>query len=215
MASTHAECCGCPRQSYDDKSAQAIFTASAYFFRRNLVLIPENTVLLLVDIQEKLSAAMIEKQALVDNAIKMVNGARVLGVPIIRTEQNPNGLGKTVPELEQLLRDEKPITKLSFSCCGEPRFMEKLHALNRGQVLIGGIESHVCVYQTVLDLLSDGYEVQVLADAVSSRTEANRTIGLERCRLAGATVTSIETALFEMLRVAEGDKFKQMLKVVK
>lgn len=179
------------------------------------MLIPENTVLLLVDIQEKLSAAMLEKRALVDNAIKMVNGARVLGIPIIRTEQNPNGLGKTVPELEQLLRDEEPVTKLSFSCCGEPLFTEKLRALNRSQILVAGIESHVCVYQTVLDLLPDGYEVQVLADVVSSRTEANRIIGLERCKQAGASITSVETALFEMLRVAEGDRFKQMLRVVK
>jgi len=179
------------------------------------VLTPENTILVMIDFQEKLTRAMLDKEALVENAVKMVSGAKILGVPIIRTEQNPNGLGRTVPELEELLVDVEPVTKLSFSCCGEPKFMEALQKSERKQILIGGIESHVCVYQTVLDLAASGYEVQVLADVVSSRTAENRNIGLERCREAGASTTSVETALFEMLRAAEGDKFKQMLKVVK
>ena len=179
------------------------------------MLTPENTILVMIDIQEKLTRAMLDKEALVENAVKMVSGAKILGVPIIRTEQNPNGLGRTVPELEELLGDVEPITKLSFSCCGEPHFMEALQKSGRKQILIGGIESHVCVYQTVLDLAALGYEVQALADVVSSRTAENRNIGLERCREAGASITSVETALFEMLRAAEGDKFKQMLKVVK
>jgi nicotinamidase-related amidase len=179
------------------------------------VLTPENTILVMIDVQEKLARAMLDKEALVENAVKMVSGAKILGVPIIRTEQNPNGLGRTIPELEELLGDVQPITKLSFSCCGEPHFIQALQNLSRKQILIGGIESHVCVYQTVVDLTALGYEVQVLADVVSSRTAENRNIGLERCREAGTSITSVETALFEMLRGAEGDKFKQMLKVVK
>jgi nicotinamidase-related amidase len=179
------------------------------------VLNPEDTVLVLIDVQEKLARAMLDREALVENAIKMVSGAKILGVPIIRTEQNPNGLGPTIPELGALLSDVEPITKLSFSCCGEPRFMDELSKLGRKQILVGGIESHVCVYQTVLELVPLGYEVQVLVDVVSSRTVENRNIGLERCKAAGASMTSVETSLFEMLRAAEGDKFKQMLKVVK
>ncbi len=179
------------------------------------MLTPENTLLVVIDIQEKLTRAMLDKESLVENAAKMVSGAKLLGVPIIRTEQNPNGLGRTIPELEELLRGVEPITKLSFSCCGEPHFMEALRKFGRKRILVGGIESHVCVYQTVLDLTALGHEVQVLADVVSSRTAENRSIGLERCREAGASITSVETALFEMLRAAEGDKFKQMLKVVK
>lgn len=179
------------------------------------MLTPENTILVMIDIQEKLARAMLDKQALVENAVKMVSGAKILGAPIIRTEQNPNGLGRTVPELEEILGDVEPITKLSFSCCGEPRFMEALQKFGRKQILIGGIESHVCVYQTVSDLAALGYEVQTLADVVSSRNAENRNIGLERCSEAGSSITSVETALFEMLRAAEGDKFKQMLKVVK
>jgi nicotinamidase-related amidase len=179
------------------------------------MLTPEHTVLVVVDFQEKLVRAMHEKQALVDNAAKMVQGAKILGLPILWTEQNPKGLGSTVPEIATLLSDMQPVTKLSFSCCGEARFMELLLELNRKQFLLCGIESHVCVYQSAADLLNLGGEVQVVADAVSARTPANRDIGLERCKELGASLTSAETALFELLKIAEGDKFKQMLKVVK
>lgn len=179
------------------------------------MLAMENTVIVLVDFQEKLARAMHEKEALLESTIKLVQGAKVLGLPIVWTEQNPKGLGSTVPEVAELLSDLQPVTKLSFSCCGEVRFMEQLDELNRKQALVAGIESHVCVYQTVMDLLHLGYEVQVVADAVASRTPENKAIGLERCRELGASITSTETALFELLRVAEGDKFKQMLKVVK
>jgi nicotinamidase-related amidase len=179
------------------------------------MLAPESAFLLLVDFQEKLVRAMHEKQALVENAAKMVQGAKILGLPILWTEQNPKGLGSTVPEIATLLSDMDPVAKLSFSCCGEARFMEQLLKLNRKQALLCGIESHVCVYQSAADLLNLGCEVQVITDAVSARTSANKDIGLERCKDLGASLTSAETALFELLKVAEGDKFKQMLKVVK
>jgi nicotinamidase-related amidase len=179
------------------------------------MLATENSVLVLVDVQEKLARAMHEKEALLESTVKLVQGAKVLGLPILWTEQNPNGLGSTVPEVAELLSDLQPVTKLSFSCCGEIRFMERLKGLNRKQALVAGIESHVCVYQTVMDLLNLRYEVQVVADAVGSRTPENKAVGLERCKELGASITSTETALFELLRVAEGDKFKQMLKVVK
>ena len=112
------------------------------------MLTPENVVLLVVDFQEKLVRAMHEKQALVENAAKMVQGAKILGLPILWTEQNPQGLGATVPEVADLLSDMQPVSKLSFSCCGEERFMEQLLKLNRKQALVCGIESHVCVYQS-------------------------------------------------------------------
>jgi nicotinamidase-related amidase len=175
----------------------------------------ENTFLVLVDVQEKLAAAMHRKEALVDNTVKMVKGAKILGLPVVWTEQNPRGLGQTLPEIRELLADTKPVTKLSFSCCGEPQFMQAVTELGRKQVIIGGIESHVCVYQTVAELIERGYQVDILADCVSSRTPENRAIGLERCKQAGAGVTSVETVLFELLGAAEGDRFKQMLKVVK
>lgn len=175
----------------------------------------QNTILVVVDVQEKLWAAMYEKESLRDNTVRIVTGAKILEVPIVWTEQNPKGLGPTLPEVSELLTDSGPVTKLSFSCCGEPEFMKQLEALNRKQILITGMESHVCVYQTVADLVTRGYEVQVVSDAVSSRTPENRAIGMERSKASGASVTSTETALFELLKAAEGDKFKQMLKVVK
>jgi nicotinamidase-related amidase len=174
-----------------------------------------NTVLVLVDVQEKLAGAMHEKESLIQNTVKLVSGARVLDVPIIRTEQNPKGLGATVPEVAELLADMPSITKLSFSCCGEQKFVDEFNKLNRKNVLVCGIESHVCVYQTVADLTRGAYKVHVVADAVSSRTPENKAIGLEKCKEVGALITSTETALFELLRVAEGDKFKKMLKIVK
>ncbi len=179
------------------------------------MLKPENTILVLVDVQEKLSRAMHEKEALVDNTVRMVQGAKILDVPIVWTEQNPKGLGPTLPEVREFLAGSEPVTKLSFSCCGEPRFMDAIRKLGRTQIVVAGIESHVCVYQTVSDLVKLGYEVQVLTDCVSSRTPANRALGLERCKESGASMTSVETALFEMLGAAEGDRFKRMLKVVK
>lgn len=179
------------------------------------MLVPADTLLVVIDVQEKLLAAMHEKETVVAGNAKIVQGAKILGIPIVYTEQNPKGLGPTVAAVAESLGDLQPITKLSFSSCGEPGFMKAVEESNRKQILITGIESHVCVYQTAADLASRGYEVQVVADAVSSRTPENKAIGLDRCKLAGATITSVETALFELLKVAEGDKFKQMLKVVK
>jgi nicotinamidase-related amidase len=175
----------------------------------------DNTVLVVIDVQEKLALAMCDKEAVAENTTKLVKGAKVLGLPVVWTEQNPKGLGPTLPQVSELLTDTKPVTKLSFSCCGEPAFMNELESLKRKQILICGIEAHVCVYQTSADLVSRGYEVQVVTDAVSSRTCENKAVGLEKSKTCGASLTSTETALFELLKVAEGDKFKQMLKVVK
>lgn len=175
----------------------------------------DNTCLLLIDVQEKLAAAMHAKESLIQNTVKLVQGARILGIPILWTEQNPKGLGSTVSEVSGLLNKGKPVEKLSFSCWGEEVFVRELASVERRQVLVAGIECHVCVYQTVADLCRAGYEVQVVADAVGSRTFENWGIGLERCKVSGASLTSVETALFELLKKAEGDHFKLMLKVVK
>ena len=180
------------------------------------MLTVENTALVVIDVQGKLAQIMDQKEALFANLEKMIKGIQVLEIPIIWTEQVPEKLGPTLPEFSELLtHSAKPIAKSSFSCCGHPPFVEAIQALGRRQVLLTGIETHVCVYQTALDLLDAGYEVQVVADAVSSRTSANKQIGLERMKAAGATLTSTEMALFELLRVAEGPQFKQIAKIVK
>ncbi len=175
-----------------------------------------NTALVVIDVQGKLAQLMTQKEALFENLQKVIKGAQTLELPIIWNEQLPEKLGPTSPEIAELLNQSaQPIAKTSFSCCGNPPFMQALQAAGCKQVLLTGIETHVCVYQTCRDLLDLGYEVQVITDAVSSRTPENRQIGLERMKEAGATMTSTEMALFELLRVAEGPKFKEITKIVK
>ena len=175
----------------------------------------KNAVLLLVDVQGKLARLMHEKERLFDNLQKLIKGIQVLGIPVLWVEQNPAGLGPTIPEVADLLPSVTPISKMSFSSCRNDRFLQALKNLDRNQVLIAGIETHICVYQTAADLVDMGYEVQVVTDAVSSRSAENKAIGLERMRDAGASWTSVETALFELLAVAEGEPFRALLKIVK
>ena len=175
----------------------------------------QDSVLIIVDVQGRLAHRMHRKEDLFEQLGKLIQGAQVLSVPILWVEQNPEGLGPTIPEIADLLSDVEPIPKLSFSCCGCDQFRQALRFLSRRQILIAGIETHVCVYQTAVDLLSSGYEVQIVADAVSSRTEENKQIGLSRIGDAGAKLTSTEMALFEMLKVAQGAQFKEILNIVK
>ena len=174
-----------------------------------------NTALVMIDMQGKLWNVMYEKEKLLEIAQKLVKGIQVLGVPIVLTEQNPAGLGPTMTELSQLMPGVKPLSKFQFSCCRNQEFMRAVNSLNRRQILICGIESHICVYQTTLGLLSEGYEVQVVADAVSSRVARNLDIALMRMQSEGAKMTVAEMAIYELLQTAENPKFKEMLKVVK
>jgi nicotinamidase-related amidase len=175
----------------------------------------DSTVLVLIDVQGKLWNVMYEKEALLDNLQKLVKGIRLLGVPTILTEQNPRGLGPTVPELAQLLPDVQPLPKFCFSCWQDSGFHAALAALKRKQVLVCGIEAHICVYQTALELLKNGCEVQVLADGVSSRTAKNRDTALARLQSEGAKLTTVEMALFELLRTAESPLFKELSRIIK
>lgn len=179
------------------------------------MLMLKKTALIIIDVQGKLAHLMYRKEALFENLQKIIKGAQILGIPILWLEQNPEGLGPTIPEVADLLSNTEPISKLSFSSCRNDRFMQALKALNRKEILIAGIETHVCVYQTAVDLVNLGYEVQIVADAVSSRTMENKKIGLQKMRDAGVSLTSTETALFELLKVAEGKQFKEILKVIK
>ena len=179
------------------------------------MLTTDNSVFLLIDTQGKLAHSMYAKDALFNNLKKLVKGMRALEIPILWTEQNPKGLGPTVQEIAALFPDLQPIPKYSFSCYQNKAFRQALEALGRHSVLVAGIETHVCVYQTVRDLRIAKYDVQLVADAVSSRISENKQIGLEKCREVGASLTSVETVLFELLEVAEGDRFKQILDVIK
>jgi nicotinamidase-related amidase len=179
------------------------------------MLTTDNSVFLLVDTQGKLAHSMYAKDSLFKNLKKLIQGMRVLEVPILWAEQNPRGLGPTVQEIAGLLADLQPISKYSFSCYQNQEFRQALESLGRHTVLVAGIETHVCVYQTVRDLRKANYDVELVADAVSSRTSENKQIGLDKCKAAGASITSVETALFELLEVAEGDRFKKLLDVIK
>ncbi len=175
----------------------------------------ENTTLLIVDVQGNLAQQMHDKEALFTSMRKLIKGIQVLGIPTLWVEQNPQGLGPTIPEIADILSDSQPISKMSFSCCGSDGFIRALKALDRKQVLITGIEAHICVYQTAMDLVNLGYDVQVVADAVSSRTVENKKIALKKMRDAGVGLTSVEITMFELLKVAEGELFKEILKIVK
>ena len=175
-----------------------------------------DTSLIVIDVQGKLAQLMHHKEPFFANVERMVRGAQILDLPILWTEQVPEKLGETIPQIREPLQQTcQPIAKISFSCCGNQPFMTQLKSLNRNQILITGLETHVCVYQTTRDLLDLGYNVQVVADAVSSRAAENKQLGLERMKEAGATITSTEMALFELLRVAEGPKFKAISQLVK
>jgi nicotinamidase-related amidase len=179
------------------------------------MLTSDKSVLVVIDMQGKLAQSMYRKELLFENVEKIIKGAQVLGIPMLLTEQNPKGLGPTIPEVADLVPNVRRIPKLSFSCCGDELFLKELSALQRCQVLLTGIEAHVCLYQTTVDLVASGYEVHVVADAVSSRTAENRDIGLQKMKDAGASITSVETVLFELLRVAEGYRFKEILNILK
>lgn len=190
-------------------------TLSINALNRTAMLQPDDAALIVIDVQGKLATLMHEKETLFQNLTRLIRGAQLLEIPIVLTEQYPQGLGETAPEIKSLLPDVQPITKMSFSCYGAEAFVDALEELNREQLLVAGIESHICVYQTVADLLDEGYDVEVVADAVSSRTAENRQLGLSRMSELGASLTSTEMALFELLRVAGTPTFKEISKLVK
>ncbi len=171
---------------------------------------------LVVDVQDRLTPAM-PPDALarvVKYARALVGAAKVLGLPALATEQYPRGLGHTLPEIAEVL-PSPPLEKVHFSCGADPGFAAALETTGRRQIVIAGMETHVCVFQTARDLVAMGYEVHVCADAVSSRTEEHRRVGLELCREAGAIITTAETAIFDLLHRAATDEFKKVAPLVK
>jgi len=174
-----------------------------------------DAVLVVVDVQGKLATLMHEKEKFYHAVVQMIKGARVLDIPIFWNEQLPDKLGETIPIVREALQGQSPLVKKTFSCCGNPDFSEQLEASGRKQILLVGMESHVCVYQTARDLLAQGYEVYLITDAISSRSAENRGIGIEAMVNAGAKSACVEMVLFEMLEVAQGDKFKVCLQIVK
>jgi nicotinamidase-related amidase len=170
--------------------------------------------LAVIDVQEAFRPAVLDFERVARNAAVLIQGSRTLGLPVLVTEQYPKGLGKTVPEVAAHLEGIAPIEKVCFSAADADEFQAKLEDSGRDQVLLCGIESHVCVNQTADGLLARGIEVHVASDAVASRTEQNRDLGLHKMERAGAVLTSVETALFELLGTAGTPEFKEVQKLV-
>ena len=171
----------------------------------------DRAALVVVDVQEAFRPAVLDFERVASNAAVLVEGARTLGIPVIVTEQYPKGLGRTVPEVAEHLDGGEPVEKVCFSAARADEF----DLGGRDQVLLCGIESHVCVSQTAHDLLDRGVEVQVARDAVSSRTEENRELGLRKMEQAGAVLTSVETALFELVGAAGTPEFKTVQELIR
>ncbi len=176
----------------------------------------KRTAMLVIDVQEKLFRLMHEKDALEDNLIRAVQGAQAFGMPMVWAEQYAKGMGPTIPALERLLSPElSPIDKKTFSCWAHDDIRQAMKATGKDQWLLVGIETHVCLTQTALELRGAGLEVHVLSDAVGSRNPANKEVGLKRMAAAGVQMSSVEMALFELLGQAEGEIFKQVSRIVK
>ena len=172
-------------------------------------------VLIMIDFQGNLAQTMRDKEKLFANNVKLIQGFKVLNLPIMVTEQIPEKLGTTIPQLAAELGGVQPIAKHTFSCWADASFHDQLESLTRRHVVLTGIECHVCVYQTALDLMCNGYTVHLVTDAVSSRTSENRDVGIQAIKSAGAYLTSTEMVLFELLGTATDPKAKEIFKIVK
>jgi nicotinamidase-related amidase len=174
--------------------------------------------LIIVDVQEKLMPVIDGHESIERNIGRLLRGGKVLDLRAVVTEQYPKGLGRTVPGIRTVLEETfgyEPIEKMTFSGFGCPEFVGATRNLHRKQAIVAGIETHVCVYQTVRDLLANGFEVTVVADAVSSRTAANREIALRRMVSDGARPSSTEMALFELTGTSGTDEFREISRLVK
>lgn len=178
-------------------------------------ILKENTVALVIDIQERLLPAMAEPEMLIDKCKTLISGLQELAVPLFVTQQYSKGLGETVAEIKSLITNFNPIEKSVFSCCDEKLVADKLEKSGAKNVIICGIESHVCVLQTAIDLKEAGYIPVVVMDCVSSRNLDNMDLAAERFRYEGILMTSMESILFELTRTAGAPEFKAISKLVK
>lgn len=179
------------------------------------MLSKENTGLIVVDIQGKLARLMHDSDALVANCEKLIEGAQVLGLPIVWLEQNPDKLGATVAELSSLLVDHPLITKFTFDACAEPEFIKAISAAKVDNWLVCGIEAHICVYQTTLHLQQSGYKIQLVTDCISSRTLANKNLAIDKLVNQGVDISGLEMCLYELVQDCRAAEFKEVLNLIR
>lgn len=176
---------------------------------------PNNSVLVLVDVQGKLATLMHEADAMIRQQRLLIQACQCLKVPIVWAEQVPHKLGPTIPALAELLTDQTPIEKVSFGCCEQPDLMAAMAAHKPRHILLAGIETHVCVWQTAASLLAKGFAVHAIEDAISSRHQSNKIVGLTRMQQAGAYLSSVEMVLFELMGDAEHPDFRTISGLIK
>jgi nicotinamidase-related amidase len=176
----------------------------------------DNTALAVIDVQGKLAGLVHDHEKVLVHVEHLIRACELFTLPILWSEQAPEKIGETVPSIRQLLYPRlRPIHKRSFSCYDNPEYVEHLRSINRRQILVAGIETHVCVYQTVRDLQRHGYEVHLVNDAVSSRHLSDRELAIARMRDEGITITTTEMALCELLKTADSVKFKTIMAYIK
>jgi nicotinamidase-related amidase len=175
----------------------------------------ENTIGVVVDIQSRLYPIIHDHESLTHNTRILISGLKALKAPIVVTQQYTKGLGGTIPEIEEVLGEYKHIEKTSFSCCDEPRFNEDLALSSKMYVIVCGIETHVCVMQTVNDLIGQGYIPVVVEDCIGSRKPNDKRMAVERMRQSGAIITTYESILFELLKYSGTDEFREISRLVK
>ena len=175
----------------------------------------KNCCLVVVDVQGKLAQLMYEKEKLFSNITVLIKSAKILDIPILWCQQVPKALGETVNEIKELLAGNEPINKSAFSCYGDKVFRQRLKQTGKKQIILCGIETHVCVYQTAMNLLDDEFDVTLVTDAVSSRTIENKALAIEKLNAEGVSLSSTEMALFELLKDAKHPNFKEIAKLIK
>lgn len=176
----------------------------------------DNTALILVDYQGQLAKIVHESDDLHKHMVQLIKGVQLLDIPVIWLEQYPQGLGPTADDVKKLLDgSQEPIAKMHFSACKDKDFQATLKKLGKESYLVAGIEAHICVYQTVRELLSDGKYVEYVQDAISSRTVDNKKIAIDKMNLLGAFPTSVEMALFELMETAKHPRFKEISQLIK
>jgi nicotinamidase-related amidase len=178
------------------------------------MLVTEQSLLVVIDVQGKL-AAMMDDPDYLRRVRGLMKAAKFLEIPVILTEQAPEKIGATIDAVRDLAQTSTPISKQTFSCCGEPAFMDAVKSSGRKKIIVCGIEAHVCVYQTVRDMLKHGYEVYLVADAVSSRSPVDQEIGIHRSQKEGAVLTTLEMVVTELMQSTHHPRFRDVMALLK
>jgi len=182
---------------------------------RKSLISKEAAALIIIDVQEKLFPLIFNKEKILENMLKLIKFAKIVDMPIILTEQYPRGLGQTVPEIRELIPHIKPVEKMEFSCFGSEKFRLILEELNAKTLIIAGIETHICVMQTSIEGIENGYKVCVVVDATSSRKLEDKNIAIKRMMQSGVIMASTEMLIYELLKKAGTREFKEALKLIK